>query len=233
MIDVKKVGVVPSAKLFETDDYYEDAYNFHNNYCARIIENGGVPLGIVGKDGYALEESLDCCDSFIIGGGRKIFPYHFQVVEHAVRNNKPLLGICLGMQVIHSYFIVAEEAKKRCYKKDLLKLYVDMKKEHYMFVEPVAHHWDTQITRKNIEEVKHQVAILPNTLLSKYFPSATIMGASMHHYRIVNPSDQLITSAYAKDGTIEGIELAPYIIGIQFHPEVDNKTSKIFELLTK
>ena len=38
------VGVVPTAHLFETDDFYKDNYIFVNNYGKRIAENGGVAV---------------------------------------------------------------------------------------------------------------------------------------------------------------------------------------------
>ena len=37
-------------------------------------------------------------DGFIMAGGGKIHPYHLQVVEYVIKNNKPFLGICMGMK---------------------------------------------------------------------------------------------------------------------------------------
>ena len=87
------VGVVPTAHLFETDDFYKDNYIFVNNYGKRIAENGGVPMGLLASDGQAFEDALERCDAFVICGGARIFPYHFQTVEHAVKTGKRLLGI--------------------------------------------------------------------------------------------------------------------------------------------
>ena len=43
---------------------------------------------------------LDICDGFIIPGGLDIYNYHFDIVEYSMNNNKPILGICMGHQVI-------------------------------------------------------------------------------------------------------------------------------------
>ncbi len=69
------------------------------------------------------EEVIDMCDGFIITGGDDVDPnLYFQeninsngicyendkldlmVIEHAYKNNKPLLGICRGIQILNVYF---------------------------------------------------------------------------------------------------------------------------------
>lgn len=230
---MKVVGIVPSAQLHEDENPYGDKYIFHDNYCTRVIDNGGVAVGIVARDGLIQEESLALCDSFVICGGRKIQPFHMQVAEYAYRNNKKLLGVCMGMQVIHSMFIVLEEMKKRNYSGSLLELYNQMKKERYMFVEPVEHHWDIMPTRSTIEDAKHHVSIIENTIISKYLQSSDIMGETLHHYRITKPAECVKIAGYADDGTIEAIEYGDKIIGVQFHPEIDDCLPGLFRFLTE
>ena len=227
----KIIGVVPAAQLFENNDAHDDTYNFVNNYCLRIIKNGGLPVGILPSDGLILEESIQFCDAILICGGRKIFPYHFQAVEYALKNNKKLLGICLGMQIINTYFIVEDEAKKRDFKGKLIDLYEIMKKEKYMFTLPVEHHWDVHVYRDNIEEAKHKVQILDNTKLQKIVNTNSIMAATMHNYKVNNVSPRLTISAYTEDGTVEALEYGDKVLGIQFHPEVDDKLNEFFEFL--
>ena len=224
------VGIVPTARLFETDDYYQDNYVFVNNYGLRVWQNGGVPMGVLAGDGLAFEEALDRCDALLICGGGKIFPYHFQAVHHAVVQGKPLLGICLGMQVIHSYFVVADEAKRRG-ETDLMALYDKMKREKYMFTHPVAHHWDVHMVRGHIDETKHDVRVVPHTLLERLAGPGTIRGATMHRYAVGQPSDQLTVSGYAGDGVIEALEYGDRVLGVQFHPEVDRTFDALFEFL--
>jgi gamma-glutamyl-gamma-aminobutyrate hydrolase PuuD len=229
----KVVGIVPTARLFQNDDFYADNYVFVNNYIKRIAENDGIPVGIVSEDGYAIEPQLQLCNSFLICGGGRIYPYHFQVVDYAVRNNKPVFGICLGMQVICSYFQVLEESSRRKYQGSLLGLYEQMKKEGYMFTEPVEHHWDVAMTRNNIDDTKHRVIIKEGTRLYGLVKSNAIMASTMHKYRIRSAPESLIVSAKAEDGTVEAVEYGENIIGVQFHPEVERKLDCLFRTLTK
>ena len=228
----KVVGIVPSAALFETNDLYQDRYAFVNHYCLRTAQHGGVPMGLLSVDGMLVTEALDRVDSLLICGGSRIHPYHFQAVQHAVETGKPLLGICLGMQAIHSYFIVADEAKRRNFHGSLLELYGIMKKEKYMFLLPVEHHWDVHCTRDNVQDVKHPVALQRGTLIHRLLGQDQVMGASMHRYRIDNPSPRLTVSGRAQDGTIEAVEYKNHIVGVQFHPEVDGELGALFRFLS-
>ena len=94
------VGVVPGAKLFGSEDLYADHYLFVNGYPKRIAACGGTPIGILSSDGSVIPEALALCDSFVFCGGARFYPYHFQVMEYAARSGKPVLGICLGMQML-------------------------------------------------------------------------------------------------------------------------------------
>lgn len=222
------IGIVPTARLFDTDDYYKDNYIFVNNYAKRVAANGGIPLGLLPGDGYALADTLEACDALVFCGGNRIFPYHFQAMEHAVKAGKRVLGICLGLQVLHSYFIVEDEAARRGYTGSLLSLYETMKKERYMFTEPVEHHWDVHMTRGHVDEAKHPVSVAPDTLLHRLTRQDTLLGATMHRYRVTQPSPRLTVSARAADGTIEGLGLGDRLLGVQFHPEVDAVHDALF-----
>ena len=229
----KIVGIVPSARLFENEDLYQDQYCFVNNYGLRVARNGGTPIGLLSEDGRLFEEALELTDSILICGGSRIYPYHFQAVQHAIAHKKPLLGICLGMQVIHSYFVVADEAKRRGFEGSLLELYERMKKERHMFVLPVEHHWDVHMVRGQEEKAKHPVQLSAESYLRRQLGTDVIWGATMHNYRINEPSAQLRQTGHTEDGTVEVIEYADHVIGVQFHPEVDDTLDVLFHFLTK
>lgn len=227
----KIVGLVPSAKLFKNNDPYSDKYEFVNSYVKRIEESDGTAVGVLSNDGYVNQSTLDICDSFIITGGLQIHPYHFQVVEHCYNTGKKLLGICLGLQAIHSFFSVLNEKSKRNWQGSLLCLYNKMKSENYMFVLPVNNHWEHNITRDSIAETMHPIKIDKNTHLYKILQQDSLYVSSMHRFAANNPTDNIIVSARSNDGSIEGIEYSDNIIGVQFHPEVNSNLNKLFKFV--
>lgn len=227
----KIIGIIPNGKLFANDDPYDDNYLFVNNYIKRVAENGGMPIGILSVDGRAVKESLRLCDAFLFCGGRRIWPYHFEVAEYAIKNRKPVLGICLGMQVICTYVTVAEEAKKRAYEGDLLSLYETMKAEKYMFTLPVDHHWDVPFTRADKEKTKHPVKVLPETRLGALLGKEEIQAVTLHKYRINGVPLGVLANAFSGDGVVEGVEFEDFVLGVQFHPEVDEELDALFRWL--
>lgn len=239
----KVIGIVPKAnQLFATDFYNDDIYAFVNNYGKRITEAGGVPIGIIpvdaGGDHAALEEQLEMCDALLFSGGGRIWPFHIRVIDYAIKKGVKVLGICMGMQVLHTYFLLRDEAKRRGFDDatadELLVIYDEMKKARYFFVEPVEHHWDVNPTTEHMQDAKHFVTVTGAS------NTAAVMGledgqkikpVTMHHYRIINPSKELVLTMTADDGTIEGIEYGDLVIGLQFHPEAETEFSIIFEWL--
>ena len=173
---MKIIGIVPPSRLRETENPYEDNAIFHELYTKRVEEAGGIPIGIIGVDGTVKEEALALCDAFLLCGGKRIFPYHFQVIAHALKTGKKLLGVCLGMQAIHSYFIAKEEQRNRP-GKSILEVYEEMKKERYFFVEPVEGHWKCNPNRGEEHLVKQEIRILEDSVLKRFKePVCTVIG---------------------------------------------------------
>ena len=60
---------------------------------------------------------LDMCDGLFIPGGSKISPYDFFILEEALKRKIPVLGVCLGMQLLSNYqkeeFILKEVENKQ------------------------------------------------------------------------------------------------------------------------
>lgn len=156
-----------------------------------------------------LDYILDKCDAFIVPGGTYWYQFDEYVMKHAIKNNKPLLGICAGFQAICSMF-----AKDR-FKFDMTnKLNNDI---HY----------------GKYNKYIHNVNLVDGTVLMDILKCDKVMVNSLHHDYVDFDINSLIVSAYSDDGVIEAVELPGHVffMGIQWHPEylMDDYSKKIFD----
>ena len=228
----KKIGIVPAAKLDAVENIWDNIYRIVTTYPTRIYEQGGIPIGLLPNVDQYSEELLDMVDGILICGGTQSFDYQLQAIDHAVKHGKPLLGICLGMQMINTYFTVKAEAEKRGYNGSLLELFKQMKSEGRSFLGRVENHLKTPVPLGRENEVKHKVLVEKGSLLHKLTGSEEIYGATLHRYCVVNPAPDLKVIGRAEDGTIEAVQYGDKVLGVQFHPEVDGMLPGLFKFLT-
>jgi putative glutamine amidotransferase len=194
-------------------------YAIRENYFTSIEESGGIGVGIPHniKDIISLLYKID--GLVITGGNFDIDPNKFgetsvhQTVklkenrtnfellaaEIMLNQNKPVLGICGGEQLINVL-----------YKGSLIQHIPDEIKN------PIEHE------QKNPRhEPGHSVRIQDNTKLHSIISTNDIMVNSAHHQAIKTPGNGLIVNALSEDGIIEGIEdpTKKFCIGVQWHPE--------------
>ena len=67
-----------------------------------IINNKGIPIGITLNHDY--KKAIDLCDGIIFQGGDDFEKYDFEALKYIYDINKPVLGICLGMQLMGMLF---------------------------------------------------------------------------------------------------------------------------------
>ena len=91
-----------------------------------------------------------------------------------------------------------------------------------MFTEPVDGHWDGHITRDNVDRFKHPIHVTPGSRLERLTGKQTILGASMHNYRITHPARSLTVAGRTDDGTIEALEYLSLI-----HISSDRRTEYV------
>ena len=235
----KVIGVVPKGVLFDQEKpATSDLYHLGNNYIKRITEAGCVAVGLAPVDGRISQEQLELCDGFIVQGGTQMWPYHFQVIHHAATTGKKYLGICLGSQLVHRYYkmldLIAEMGLEGPADEVMIDLFYNKEIGHN-FLHRIEGHRMTGITRQDTDCVKQDTAIVPGTILHRLLGREQIRAASFHNWRAEDPSAALTVNAWSTDGTntIEGLENGKNILGVQFHPEVDDLLPEIFTFLTE
>ncbi len=233
----KVIGVVPSCSLGDmTKSNMSDHYKVGNNYTKRVAEAGCVPVGLTPVDYWLDEAALDLCDGFVVQGGAEFYPYHFQVVHHAFTHGKRYLGICLGSQLIYVYFVLRKMVEERGYEGDLVKAICALREEQgpeYSVLRKVADHRSGAMTRGQEDAVKHDVNVVSGTLLHRVVGKDVVRAAS-YHYLDVPPEQNLVTIngwSAKGDGVVEGVEYGEHMLGVQYHPEVDNLLSPLFDFL--
>lgn len=205
----KIIGIIPSTLGFNTTNPFDDKYYVQNTYIERIKKVGGVPIIIPPINLNINYDTLKLCDSFIIIGGKNIHKYHFEIIEYALKTNKKLLGICLGMQAIGMY------SNNDLEEKTLYKL---------------NNHYYDNITHENKELLIHDITINSSSILYELLGNK-IKVNSIHNYALKYISQPFKVVATQND-VIEAIEYKN-IIGVQFHPELMNSTDKLFKWLVK
>ena len=218
-----------------------DHYSLGNNYIKRVVESGCTPIGIAPADNWINEDVLDLCDGFLVQGGAEFYPYHFQVIHHAITKGKKYLGICLGQQLIYVYFKLKKIVEETGYDGNLVTAmcnsyeYLTKEDPNFSFQNPVENHRNEFPKRGNEAVAKHKVNIIKDTLLYKVLESESIDVCSFHK-KCTPPNQNLVAiNAWSAlgDNVVEGTEYKDYILGIQGHPEADDKLPKIFDFLAK
>ena len=196
------IGIV--ARDEETNDTMMQIVTKNN---LKYLHNKCDIIGILNYDNNLINPSvLSLCDGIIFQGGSDIHPYHFQILDYAIKNNIPVLGICMGQQIIGLYSLNTTDDK------NLIK---------------VAGHHDKKKT--------HLIKIIPNTILYKIFgPTLTVN--TRHKEALKKVNKPFIISALSEDNIIEAIEYIDdnhFVLGVQFHPEDLDNTESLYNYFLK
>ena len=134
------------------------------------------------------------CDGVFLPGGQRFMPYDHLIVDYVIEQNIPVLGVCMGMQLLNSFH----------------KTTVDVKRN------------DDSHAQKQEKGVCHEIKIDRNSRLFEILGKEKTEVNSFHHYQIVeNPEFRAV--AKSPDGVIEAIERGEggFCLGVQWHPERD------------
>ena len=172
-----------------------------------IYTKGSEFPELTNEEKEVISMSLDGCDGLMFPGGIKFTPYDRYLLERCIEKDIPVLGICLGMQMMG------------CYKKD---------------VNLIKNETDINHKQESDEELTHKVKIKKDTLLFDILKQEEIMVNSFHNYH-TEDNELFNNCAFSEDNLIEGIELSDkkFVLGIQWHPEIsydfDENSKKIID----
>ena len=153
------------------------------------------------------QDMVDMCDGIILQGGYRIYNYFEYIVSYSIEKDIPILGICMGMQLLARLDNV-----ENCIEINNTNVNHKVKGQQYA----------------------HMVNILKDSLLYSIFNKDVISVNSKHNYHVSMVNNYKI-SAYSEDRLIEAIEYPgkKFIIGVQWHPEkmieYDALANKLFD----
>jgi putative glutamine amidotransferase len=175
------------------------------------------------------------CDALVITGGKDLNPalygksdeshlcgnllperdaFELKLIEIALNNKLPLLGICRGQQIVNiaPYFGGT--------------LYCDI--PSIKDIKALEH------SNESPSGPRHLINIVDRTLMSDIMSSEQVEVNSFHHQSVERVGKGLRVSSYAPDGIIESLEWSdrehtPLLLLVQWHPErlVEEKSSKL------
>ena len=192
---LKKAGATPV--IFPlTEDPDEISHLVY--ICDGILLTGGhdVSPSIFGEE--PLEGKVSCCI--------KRDNMEKVVLENAMKKNKPILGICRGIQLINALLGGT--------------LYQDLPFQHPSDIE---HH---QTPPYDIPV--HDVNIRKSTPLFDCFGTERISVNSYHHQAVKDIAPELEIMAESDDGIVEALYMPSYrfLWAVQWHPEFSYKTDE-------
>ena len=158
---------------------------------------------------------LSLCDGFLMTGGNRWYDCDEILCQYAYDHDLPLLGICLGMQIL-----------------------ANMDNFSSTHVEDKTILNDTELEHQQPDEKYVHENILFPSQLRDILKKDKIRVNSRHRYH-VKVKDWFTVSCLSEDNLVEGIEIPnkKFMIGVQWHPEsmisYEPEMLKIFEALVQ
>ena len=222
------VGVMPL-----WDDEKESLWMLPG-YLEGLKEAGATPIIFpLTEDPDEIERLVDICDGILLTGGHDVTPSVYGekplegkvacciardnmeklVLEEAMKTDKPILGICRGIQFVNAVLGGT--------------LYQDLPTQHPSDIE---HHqtppYDVPV---------HDVNIRNATPLYDCLGADKISVNSYHHQAVKDVAPGLEVMAESEDGIVEALykPFCRFLWAVQWHPEfsykTDNNSKKIFK----
>ncbi len=218
------IGITPSAQTDELAHGTFRRYVISQPYVRAVEAAGGVAL-VLPPQFAAIQQLADLLDGLLLSGGADIDParygdatvhsetygidnerdqFEFDLFDAMVAREKPVLGICRGIQVIN----VALGGT----------LIQDVSSEHPGAAD-IGHRQHERKLRDS--DVGHAVAAARPELVP-IFENGTLGVNSFHHQAIRDLAPDLEVVATSPDGLVEAVVMTgnPTVFAVQWHPEL-------------
>jgi putative glutamine amidotransferase len=209
------------------------------HYLEAILWAGGLPLLIpTVRDEEVLKSYTERIDGVLLPGSPtdvdpqlygaaphpqlgKLYPERdktdFTLLDYAEKHDRPLLGICFGVQSLNVY-------RGGSLLQDIPALVADA----------VAH--DTEDAADSpADPARHMVRLSPESLIARLAGKNEVIVNSYHHQAVQHTGQNLRPVALAPDGVVEAVEdtRGKFVVGVQWHPERGFETDPLSQALFK
>lgn len=192
-----------------------------NDMARYVTKKGILPVLLPDVDDELLADILKEMDGFVLQGGSDLAPqtygeepigkwkgdahrdqYELKILDFAIKNSKPVLGICRGFQLMNAYFGGT--------------LYQDIETQR----PDAGSHRSADL----YDTISHAVEFTAGSYLDKLYNGVTEPKINtVHHQAVKTLGNNLEVYAKSKDGFIEAFgytkEPEGKVMGVQWHPE--------------
>lgn len=211
-------------------------YTLPKSYVQAIENAGGLPVVLPPIENVEMiREYLEHIDGLLLTGGVDVDPllfgyepvpemgridpyrdfFEMHLAKAALEKGMPILGICRGCQLLNiaAGGTVIQDIPSALGRDKVIK--------HSQ----TAPRW----------YATHTVEFTAGSKLERVFGTRNLSINSYHHQAIKDPAPGFTVTALAKDGVVEAIEKEdhPFLIGVQWHPELMFQRNPIFTNLFK
>ena len=236
---------VPGQSLQAMDGIPEgipESWVMSRRYFTTLARAGAVPVMVpLHDDEPTLRALYDHLDGLFLAGGVDVDPQVYghqrhelcgrtdaardaveiQLARWAIADGKPLFGVCRGLHILNV-------AMGGTLWQDASALFPGAIKHDYFPTQGFAR-----------DHLAHNVDVASDSRLAAALGTGAVLVNSMHHQGIRKLGKQLVVTAIAPDGLIEGIEVKGdnWVVAVQWHPEAlpeaHSGTMELFTAFTR